>query len=189
MSRHQSRRRHQQELLISSLARGGGGGGTVCGGSGSVRGFHEVTDEMMLRIRGAASSLDRLYVVHLVDRMDKILNRYKCSKERRGEGRWVYYKRIPSRYWHEMLEAYDVFREVLGGDGRGDGIIGSDVGGESRFGKRHIWFCADDKMKMELYVRLLPALGHFDKCRGSGNKDGFGVCRRIVYDHFPCLVD
>lgn len=130
-----------------------------------ISGFHEFADEINRRFSSSASSLDRLYVTYLIERMDKILDKYRCRRERRGEGVWVYYKRIPSRYWHEMLEAYNVFRSVLGQTAN----------------------ISDDKMKMDLYVRLLPGLAQFDKCRSVGGS-GFGVCRRIIYDHLYCLV-
>lgn len=172
-------RRHQQQLLLHNLtALNVTKGGVVR--EVKHKQFSEVTSSMLLRIQNGASNLDRMYVLHLIDRMDKILNKYRCCKERRGEGVWIYYKRIPCRYWHEMMEAYDVFRDVLGHDG-GGGI-------HNRFGRGHIRFNHDDKMKMDLYVRLLPALGHFDKCRAVGGTE-FGLCRRIVYDHMPCLVD
>lgn len=135
-------------------------------------GFHETTNEMNRRFSSSVSSLERMYIAHLISRMDKILDKYRCRRQRRGEGVWVYYKRIPSRYWHEMLEAYNVFKDVLEVDASG----------------RRVLFCADDRLKMDLYVRLLPALAQFDKCRSvSGNR--FGVCRRILYDHLFCLVD
>ena len=163
------------------------------GGSGGLRRFCGYTDELKRKMSYSGTGLARLYIVHTIDRMDRILTRYKCQKYRRGEGTWTYYKRIPSRYWHEMMDAYTAFMDVLNGkcgnvewrDGsREDGGSGSGIGGGSGRHIKQLWFCYEDKLKIQLYVRLLRAVAQFDKCR----KGKFGLCRRIVYDYMPCLV-
>ena len=121
--------------------------------------------------------MDKMYIIHLIERMDYILNKYKCIKTRK-DGNWIYYKRIPSRYWHEMMNAYTVFREIID-----DGSCNvADM--KSRI--RHLKFSYDEKKKMELYVRLLPCLSQFDKCKEVRN---FSIFRRFAYDHLHCLID
>jgi len=166
---HQLTNRQWEQFLLQKDSLGGGGSG--CG-----RGHLEyVVYGLSWKVSGSVSHMECLYVIYLIDRMDSILSRYKCYKKRRGEGVWTYYKRIPSRYWHEMLEAYEAFRVTLESE-------------ESlRFGVLQAVFRDNAIMKMTLYVKLLPSLGHFDKCRSvRGGK--FGLCRRIIYDHMSWLV-
>ena len=159
-----------------------GCGDGVCGGGsgGAGGGFDDVLYGLSWKVSGSVGYMERMYVTYLLDRMDSILGSYRCCKKKkrgkRGEGVWTYYKRIPSRYWHEMLEAYEAFRETLE----------SEV--SLRFGVRQAVFSDGAIMKMALYVRLLPSLGRLDKCRSvRGGK--FGLCRQILYDHMSCLVD
>lgn len=129
----------------------------------------DVTTETIRRFSSCANAMDKLLVVYTIERMDKILNKYKSVKERK-DGKWTYYKRIPSRYWHEMFEAYSIFREIVEVDSKN---IRANIGYEN-------------KKKIELYNRLLPALGHFDKCQ---TKKRFNWVDRVMFDHFTCLYD
>ena len=144
-------------------------------------GLDDVLYGLSWKVSGSVGHMERMYVTYLLDRMDNILTSYRCCKKKKkkqGHGHevWTYYKRIPSRYWHEMLEAYEAFQETLE----------SEV--SLRFGARQAVFSDGAIMKMALYVRLLPSLGRFDKCRSvRGGK--FGLCRRILYDHMSCPVD
>ena len=171
----------KQSLLQKDSFGGGmcGCGDGVCGGGsgGAGGGFDDVLYGLSWKVSGSVGHMERMYVTYLLDRMDSILGSYRCcKKKKRGKGVWTYYKRIPSRYWHEMLEAYEAFRETLE----------SEV--SLRFGVRQAVFSDGAIMKMALYVRLLPSLGRLDKCRSvRGGK--FGLCRQILYDHMSCLVD
>ena len=151
------------------------------GGAGAGCGFDDVVYGLSWRVSSSVLHMERMYITNLIDRMDNILASYRCCKKKKkkqGQGHevWTYYKRIPSRYWHEMLEAYEAFRETLE----------SEV--SLRFGVQQSVFSESATMKMTLYVKLLPSLGQFDKCRSvRGGK--FGICRQILYDHMSCLVD
>lgn len=169
----------KQNLLQKDSFDGMCGGGGVCEGGGMCGGggLDDVLYGLSWKVSGSIGHMERMYVTYLLDRMDSILGSYRCcKKKKRGKGVWTYYKRIPSRYWHEMLEAYEAFRETLE----------SEV--SLRFGVRQSVFSDGAIMKMALYVKLLPSLGRFDKCRSvAGGK--FGLCRQILYDHMSCLVD
>lgn len=166
MSHHHRRRRPHQDLDIHGIADFAGG---------RSRGLDEAIHGLSWRVSSSVSHMEQLHVKHLLDRIDKILGKYRCHKRRRGEGVWTYYKRIPCRYWHEMLEAYTVFGEVVNNDA------------SLRFGIHRDRFHESEIMKMRLYVKLLPALGNFDKCRATSGRS-FGLCRRLVYDHAHCIV-
>jgi hypothetical protein len=152
------------------------------GGAGAGCGLDDILYGLSWKVSSSVGHMERMYVTYLLDRMDNILGCYRYCKKKKKQGQgqghevWTYYKRIPSRYWHEMLEAYEAFRETLG----------SEV--SLRFGVRQSVFSDAAIMKMALYVRLLPSLGRFDKCR-SVRGGRFGLCRQILYDHMSCLVD
>lgn len=131
--------------------------------------------------------MDKMYIIHLIERMDYIINKYKCIKTRK-DGNWIYYKRIPSRYWHEMMEAYFVFRGIIEDNScifENELIIVDEIMGNGKK-RRGLRFSYDDKKKMELYVRLLPGLSQFDKCKGVRK---FNIFRQFVYDRLHCLID
>lgn len=127
------------------------------------------TAETIRRFSNCANAMDKLLVVYTIERMDKIINKYKSIKERK-DGKWTYYKRIPSRYWLEMFEAYTLFREI-------EEVDSKNIRGKISY---------DDKKKIDIYIRLLPAIGHFDKCQ---TKKCFNWFERVLFDHFTCITD
>lgn len=166
--------------------------------TGEIYKFKDVTEGLVSRFNSCGNSLNKVVVLYTIDRMDKILNKYLCKKERK-DGVWTYYKRIPSRYWHEMRDAYVLFSQIIGsshadvglGDCGGVGVGDCGVGVASNmrlFNNNHVneLFDAEDKKKMKLYINLLPGLAQFDKCKEHNR---FNVFRRTIYDHFHCLVD
>lgn len=138
--------------------------------SDNVYRFNSVSIDFVEKIKDSTSNLEKIYIIYVIERMDKILNKY-TSEKIRSEGNWTYYKRIPSKYWHEMMEAYFLFRSVI--------EVHQDK-------YNHIFFNNEEKNKMKLYIKLLPSLSKFDKCQG---KRRFNIFERLILDYFYIFSD
>jgi len=123
--------------------------------------FRTLVAEYDRRVNESMLEIERLEVIYALSRIDRILAKYENEKERK-EGRWLYYRRIPARYWHEMYRAYRLFIDLP----------------ESKMP----FFTKDERIKMYWYIRLLPAVAKFDKVLSAGGLK-FNVVKRFYYDH------
>ena len=123
--------------------------------------FRTLVAEYDRRVNESMLEIERLEVIYALSRIDRILAKYENEKERK-EGRWLYYRRIPARYWHEMYRAYRLFMDLP----------------ESKMP----FFTKDERIKMYWYIRLLPAVAKFDKVLSAGGLK-FNVVKRFYYDH------
>jgi len=123
--------------------------------------FRTLVAEYDRRVNESMLEIERLEVIYALSRIDRILAKYENEKERK-EGKWLYYRRIPARYWHEMYRAYCLFIDLP----------------ESKMP----FFTKDERIKMYWYIRLLPAVAKFDKVLSAGGLK-FNVVKRFYYDH------
>jgi hypothetical protein len=138
--------------------------------SDNVYKFNSIPIDYVDKIKNSTSKLEKIYIRYVIERMDKILNKYKSEKIR-SNGKWTYYKRIPSKYWHEMMEAYFLFRSVV--------EVHQDK-------YKHIFFNNEENNKMKLYINLLPSLSKFEKCQ---EKKRFNIFERLILDYFYFFSD
>ena len=123
--------------------------------------FRQLVAEYDKRVQSSMLEFERLEVIFALNRMEHILSKYEDRKQRK-EGEWTFYKKIPSRYWHEMHRAYHLFMDLP----------------ETKMGL----FSKDERIKMYLFIRLLPALSKFDKVMKAGGLK-FNVFQRVYYDY------
>jgi hypothetical protein len=123
--------------------------------------FRSLVADYDRRVAASMLEMERMEVISTLKRIESLLSKY-VDKKQRIEGEWTYYKKIPSRYWHEMYHAYRLFMEMPEHKLR--------------------LYTKDERKNMYLYIRVLPALAKFDKVLYSG-KGRFNVLQRLYYDH------
>lgn len=126
--------------------------------------FDYIYQQRIKTWESGGASLESLKLHHTLKRVDAILNAYRCEFEKRGQT-WIHYKRIPARYWHELKNSYEYLRSLSA--------------------KKSLFISSSQIDKVDLFIRVLPALVPFELC--SGDKP-IGSFKCFVYDNWRCLV-
>ena len=120
--------------------------------------------EMENKLDAHTNKLEAQYIKMAIKDADAILLKYSIEKKEE-KFKITYRKKIPSKYWHCLYNYYCDFRNAL---------------------TKNLPLSSDKKITMDLYIKIIPTLIHFQKVR---KHTYFSKWRQFYYDHIKKFED